>query len=278
MRKTLKKPIIFMLVAMLAVFAAGCGKNLNETVQPFSWPEMNKTPYDDFDGGMSSFLDNYLILESASTNDIDEWDSVKNSVSARDPETGRLFDNLKTVLSLADIAVLDLYEYDMLKATADYYDRAEGELCSSGYYGYKIKQTSSIKFGCDASAKGENYMQSGTLKKDKSYLDMASTRKLSDTVDDRVSLEICLFSEHEFAMRYAISVVDSKNQTVVTKIIYMLLRNGTVDVAYYEGNSSVSKLIKFSDLIDYNLEAMMFGVGCNVSFETALTNKTVSEE
>ena len=257
-------------MALLCIFtlvsaASGCGASPSPSDTTLSEkPMFDSVKYDSFENGMSTFYDNYSEMKAY----------IMNRFMATDPKTSLdsdekndYYDNMLLLMAVIDLELSVLPEYDLLDVIQDYTDRAEGNLLISGYYGYKIKQNSGLKFGC---AESDGKTIEGTVDAANNLMKFIVDEKIQSGVSCRTVAEIVINSPDYFVMRCSKSVMDNNPEPSLAKTVYILLKDGSVQLAYFEGNADVSKYVGLDLLIDYNMNALAFGVGTVLNFELEL--------
>lgn len=256
-------------VIMITGVLSGCNPTPSPTIsgKPEK-PVLDTTSCVDFSKGMSTFYDNYTKMK---TYIIDSFlFADQNEGLLKDEKQRTYYENLMLLMSITDVELSFLKEYDLLEVTTDYSDRAEGNLVLSGYYGYKIKNNSGLKFGCQGSGAEPLYSAAGELEENRNMLTMNISEKIHEDILSKTVIEIVIADENTFVLRAAKNVTDSKTGNSVTKTAYILMKNGTATIAYYEGGAALSSYIALNMLVDYNMNALSFGVGTVMSFDFAL--------
>lgn len=227
-------------------------------------PTLNSTSYGDFTSGMTAFFDNYTIIKNEITNKL-AASGVADDLNS--DEKRAYYDNFMLLMTVTDIELSSLAEYDLLDTVADNSDRAEGNLIISGHYGYKIKRNSQIRFGCDSVSSESMYSVAGTLEENKNLLTMTIDERIQENVVCKTVIEIIISGDNLFLMRCAKSVVDGSGAAQTTKTACILLKGSNAELSYYEGSADINNYVAFDMLVDYNMNAMTFGVGTVLNFD-----------
>ena len=249
-------------LSVLICGLSGCGNEpLPTESKPPEKPHFENTAYDSFENGLGTFYNNYSALKAYLTEKL-LWTKPEDKLGTQDERT--YYDNFMLLMSVADMELSVLPEFDLLDITEDYPDRAEGELPVSAAYGYKINQSLRIKFGHE---KTDGKKIEGLLDSKRNLLTFTADEKIYKDVSCKTVAEIMLDSTDKFVMRYVKNITDSEAQTSLTKTVYILMKDGTATLAYYEGGANISNYIKLDMLLDYNMNALTFGAGTVLSFD-----------
>lgn len=259
----IKKTLMCVLtLSVLICGLSGCGNEpLPTESKPPEKPHFENTAYDSFENGLGTFYNNYSALKAYLAEKL-LWTKPEDKLGTQDERT--YYDNFMLLMSVADMELSVLPEFDLLGTTADYPDRAEGELPVSAAYGYKINQSLRIKFGHE---KTDGKKIEGLLDGKRNLLTFTADEKIYKDVSCKTVAEIMLDGTDKFVMRYVKNITDSEAQTSLTKTVYILMKDGTATLAYYEGGANISNYIKLDMLLDYNMNALTFGAGTVLSFD-----------
>lgn len=260
--KKAKKYIVCLLVATILMLGlTGCGNSASTAAPTLPVkPTFENKSYDSLENGLGAFYNNYTALKAYLDGSLILTSPVEKLNSDFDRS---LYDNFMLLMSLAELELSVLPEFDLLSVMQDYTDRAEGELPISNSYGYKIKQSRKIKFGYESSDKKT---LTGSLDTSRGLLTVTIDDPIDEATTCKTVAEIVLADENSLVMRYAKSVA----ATQTTQVFYVLMQNSNVVFAYYEGAAQISSFIALDTLPDYNIDALIFGVGINLSFNFEL--------
>lgn len=270
MRKLKYTTIKKLSMALLCIFtlvsaASGCGASPSPSDTTLSEkPVFDSVKYDSFENGLSAFYGNYSKMMVYIMN---RFMATDPKTSLESDEKNDYYDNMLLLMAVIDLELSILPEYDLLDVIQDYTDRAEGKLLISGYYGYKIKQNAGLKFGC---AEFDGKTIEGTVDAANNMMKFTVDEKILADVSCRTVAEIVINSPDYFVMRCSKSVIENNSAPSPAKTVYILVRDGLAQLAYFEGNADVSKYVGLDLLIDYNMNALAFGVGTVLNFEMVL--------
>ncbi len=256
-----RKTALILVIAFVVLIFSGCTEAPSATVAPEEiFTNWSRIPYDDYSNGITSYYANL----SYHTRNIELFFDDENYYKKLNDTQKEYFREAKLLLSVFATELSSLPEYDFLSGNDSEPDRTEGELLVSGMYGYKLKNNTQIRFGCDNKTAGGSYIYDGLILPDKNYLEINVEDVFSDNTKCSTVIESVITDEKNCVIRYSKST--EKDGEVITKIAFIVIKNNSAEIAYYEGSDLPSQLVKLDSLINYNINAITFGIGTVISF------------
>lgn len=256
--------LIVLCVIVLLAFAACENSNVSEKLKPTPLLGLSLVKYDDFDGGLTAFSNDYYKIKTFLF-DMADYTGINSTFKSNGEKEH--YDGLVQLFSMLDLELITFVEYDSILPKDEFSDRVDGLLISTGRYGYKIKQSSKLKFGCDETTSNSKYTMTGEISSSSNFMKSDAMETIMNKVKYTTKTEIIIEDSNKFVLRYAKSAENTENDKVFTRAAYVIYENGKANVAYYEGERSLDNIIAFDKLIDYNMNAITFGLGTVLNFE-----------
>lgn len=257
----LKNTLLCLLaIAVLLFGLAGCNSlPATESAKPVEKPSLENSDYTSFENGLGTFYADYTSFKAYLTYELTKTSPEKD---ISDDEHAMYYNNFMLLMSLAELELSVLPEFDLLSVTQDYDNRAEGTLPVTEQYGYKIKQNQKLKFGYE----GTDKTLTGVLNGERGLVTITVDDKIQENTGCKTVAEIVIADKDTFVMRYSKSI----SETSSTKTFCILMKDGHVIFTYYEGAAQLSSYISLDMLLDYNIDALVFGAGMQLSFDISL--------
>lgn len=257
-----KKSLLYLLLAtaVLLFGLAGCNRlPTTESAKPVEKPSLENSDYGSFENGLGTFYTDYSAFKAYLTDALART-SPENEFS--DDTDITYYQSFLLLMSLAELELSVLPEFDLLSVTSDYDNRAEGTLPITEQYGYKIKQNQKLKFGYEGSDKS----LTGVLNSERGLITITIDDKIQENTTCKTVAEIVIADKDTFVMRYS----KNASETAQTRTFCILMKDGHAIFTYYEGTASLSSYIALDTLLDYNINALIFGAGMNRSYDIEL--------
>lgn len=256
-----KKSLLYLLATAVLLFGlAGCNRlPATESSKPVEKPSLENSDYCSFENGLGTFYTDYSAFKAYLTDALVRTSPENEFYNDTDIT---YYNNLLLLMSLAELELSVLPEFDLLSVTLDYDNRAEGTLPITEQYGYKIKQNQKLKFGYE----GSNKNLTGILNSERGLITITIDDKIQKNTACKTVAEIVIADKDTFVMRYSKNV----SETAQTKTFCILMKDGHAIFTYYEGTASLSSYIALDTLLDYNIDALIFGAGMNFSLDIIL--------
>lgn len=261
-RGLVKKFSLMIAVVALLCAASACGPQTSPThgVTETVFATPAPSVYDTFESGIGNYSFNAALFAEKAVYKL----KTSSYVASLNAQQSAYYNELLMMSKMLKLDLSVLREIDMLDTNGDYDDRADGKLLVSGYDGYKIFQRSGIKFGYTSQGHTSQSM-TGTFSFDEMYMTVQIHEKLNSSVSANTTAEIIMLDNEDIIVRYSKNVY-SDGQTT-SKIMYIISKDDSCEIAYYEGNGDTSRFVSLDKLTNYSVNTVSFGVGTVISFD-----------
>ncbi len=267
----LKKRILLSVMLISLVLLSACG-----TVTGSQTPDPNATPTVDAKPVYPELgIEHHSSFEKGLGTIYNDCSSVTDYVRAllktNDNEaiTGNAhFDDMLLLLSVIELELSVLDEFDMLDTVAGNEDRAEGDLIITENFGFKINRGTSIDFGY---TEADGKVLDGSYDKERNILKFELFEEVDETLTVETVIDLVMLENETFVMRASKVAIKDGNIVKSTKSVCILIKDGIFSLGYYDGPEGISGYLPFDMLLDYNMDAVMFGVDRTLYVEMSMS-------